>query len=337
MDRNKIVEKISQKKRFLIDYANLNEGFFLNQKTLFKNKREIEIFTKNPLNGLPSLIPSNLGYFNYGCDHPNYSLDENFFYNIIFRLKKSIKYEPIKILNSFGNFYAPEVLGVSGKQNINLYKNILKFNKLSKLKIRKINKKYKKVCAFQTRNIPHLGHELLIQKLLERFDHVIVNPVIGPKKTGDVKYKALSTAFEFLIKKKYGHKKLSFVPILANMFYAGPFEAIHHANIRASLGIKYFLIGRDHAGAQNAYRPDAAYKLANKFKQSLKLKPIILKGSYFCHKCDNIIIKGDCNHRNLKNISGTDFRYHLLKKKFFKYADYNMQVRLKKLDGIFIR
>ena len=32
------------------------------------------------------------------------------------------------------------------------------------------------------------------------------------------------------------------------MFYAGP-EALHHANIRKSLGFKNFVVGRDHAGA----------------------------------------------------------------------------------------
>ena len=42
------------------------------------------------------------------------------------------------------------------------------------------------------------------------------------------------------------------------MFYAGPREAVHHTKIREKLGFEYFSIGRDHAGANNAYDPAAA-------------------------------------------------------------------------------
>ena len=40
----------------------------------------------------------------------------------------------------------------------------------------------KKVGAFQSRNIPHLGHEKLINKLLEKCDVVIINPVWSKKR-----------------------------------------------------------------------------------------------------------------------------------------------------------
>ena len=39
-----------------------------------------------------------------------------------------------------------------------------------------------KIGAFQTRNILHLGHELIINEMLEFCDHVVINPVLGPKK-----------------------------------------------------------------------------------------------------------------------------------------------------------
>ena len=203
MDRDKIIETITQKKRYLIDYANLKGGIFFNQKSLFKSKKEIEFFLKDPSKGLPILIPSKLPYFNYKIDQKSYSINENFLYKKIFRIKKTSKsYKPLKIISSFGYLYSAQILDISGKKNKDLYEHIKKFNKLSKLQISRIIKKHKKVCAFQTRNIPHSGHELLIKNLLEKFDHVIINPVIGPKKSGDVKFSALRKAFHFLIKNK---------------------------------------------------------------------------------------------------------------------------------------
>ena len=56
--------------------------------------------------------------------------------------------------------------------------------------IKELKLQYKEIAAFQTRNIPHLGHEKIISKLLEVCDHVVINPVIGPKK-GDIKLNVL--------------------------------------------------------------------------------------------------------------------------------------------------
>ena len=56
-----------------------------------------------------------------------------------------------------------------------------------------LKKDSKNIGSFQTRNIPHFGHELIIQRLLEVCDHVVINPVIGPKKSGDVTIECLKS------------------------------------------------------------------------------------------------------------------------------------------------
>ena len=48
------------------------------------------------------------------------------------------------------------------------------------------------------------------------------------------------------------------------MHYAGPREAMHHINLREMVGFNRFTVGRDHAGAQNNYRPLDAYKIVTK-------------------------------------------------------------------------
>ena len=74
---------------------------------------------------------------------------------------------------------------------------------------------------------PIFGHELIIKKTLESCAAILViNPVIGPKKKGDVSVSCLNFVFNDLIKRKYKYK-ISFEPILANMhYYAGPREAV---------------------------------------------------------------------------------------------------------------
>ena len=68
------------------------------------------------------------------------------------------------------------------------------------------------IAAFQTNNIPHLDPEKIISKLLEVCDHVVINPVIRPKKRRH-QVKCPTEDFEYLIHKQYG-SKISFTDIL---------------------------------------------------------------------------------------------------------------------------
>ena len=213
---------------------------------------------------------------------------------------------------------------------LNLY---IKKNETSINQILSIKKKHKSIGAFQTRNIPHLGHEKIIERMLEECNHVIINPVVGPKKIGDIKIEKLEKIFNYMIKHKFD-SKVSFVPIDTNMYYAGPQEAIHHSFIREKLGFSYFSIGRDHAGADNVYNEEAAIKLAYRNLGNFKIKLIIHNGSYFCPSCNEVILSGECEHdkNNFLNISGSNFRKSINQKLYFKYADKNLQNYLIKIN-----
>ena len=76
---------------------------------------------------------------------------------------------------------------------------------------------------------------------------------------------------------------------------------------------------------QNLYPQSRAVKLVNKYKSKFKIKPFVSKGGYYCKKCGKYVIKGTCMHKNLTNISGTEFREHMNKKLIYKHADKNIQ------------
>ena len=301
MQKTEFLNKITGKKRFIIDYANLISGNFLYQKSLLSFDN-LDLFFKNPFLGIPILFPKKLIFFQYFGKSYDYRVSKLKIKKYIFLTDKE-KYTPFKNFFKNGNIFVSKI--VIKKKNISLVRKIIKYNKKSYNKINFIINKFKEenVCAFQTRNIPHLGHEKILQNLLK-------------------KYK----------------KKVSYIPFVANMFYAGPREAIHHANIRYLMGFKNFSVGRDHAGDEGLYHPEAAINLIEKYKKFLNINIVTTHGAYFCLKCNKIVIKNECNHKNLLNISGTEFRKCLKNKIYFNYADYDMQKFIFSLkDKLFVR
>ena len=123
------------------------------------------------------------------------------------------------------------------------------------------------------------------------------------------------------------------------MFYSGPREAIHHSILRKNLGFDQFLVGRDHAGAENVYKPNLAYQTVKKVSKKLGIKVLAYKGSYFCKTCNRIVEKGACKYKKKKckyeNISGKTFRKYIKNKKYFAFADKDLQNYIFKFKNIF--
>jgi sulfate adenylyltransferase len=319
LQSTKFVNTLVGEKKYLIDYANLKQNLFLFQGS-FLNKKQVLDFFKKKYFGIPVLFPLKLKIFNY-AESEKYTINKNFLLKKIYHTKKK-KYKPyinyIQFGNQFANFVKPKAA------YLNLINKIIAFNKSSINEIKKIKKNFSNICAFQTRNIPHYGHEKILDYLLSKYDHVVINPLIGPKKRGDIKFDILDVIYKFLIEQKY-KKRVSYIPFIANMFYAGPQEAVHHANLRYSLGFNNFIIGRDHAGSENLYHPHQAFNYIAKLQTYMSIKVDKVLGSYFCKKCEDVVIKNSCPHFSLVDISGTEFRNCLKNKKYFKYADYKLQ------------
>ena len=314
--------------RYLIDYANLKQGLIKYQKK-FLSKKKFKKFEKKKYLGCPLVLPLGIKYFDYSTCNSIFTISRERVKNKIF-FCKSNDYIGLKIFFRYGNKFCTGA--TLKKKYIKDFNSIIKKN----LKLIYLIKKYKlknKVSSFQTRNIPHLGHELIIQRLIGKKKKLFINPLIGMKKKGDCKNDSLKNIYKYLLKKKLYKKKVIYGPVICNMNYAGPREAIHHSYIRQNLGFDEFTIGRDHAGAENNYSPLEAKKFVNKNKQKLKINIFFHNGAYFCKKCKKIILKGDCNHKKLDDISGSEFRNKLTKKKKFLYARISLQKYISKLKG----
>ncbi len=312
--------------RYLIDYANLKQGLIKHQND-FLSKDSIKSFLKKRYLGCPLVLPLGIKFFNYPNLKNSFKISKREARKYIFKCKSN-NYIGMKIFFKYGDkFYNGAKLKKKYRKDLNL---IIKENKKLISTIKKIKIK-KKVSSFQTRNIPHFGHEKIIQKLISKNKILIINPLIGMKKKGDCKNDVLKKIFQFLIQTKFYKSKVLYGPVICNMNYAGPREAFHHSYVREKLGFNEFAIGRDHAGAEDNYGPTEAAKYIDKYKKYLKIKIVSHQGAYYCRKCLKIVIKGDCKHNKLDNISGSEFRKYIIHKKKFALANDELQKHIYKI------
>lgn len=168
---------------------------------------------------------------------------------------------------------------------------------------------WKSIVGFQTRNVPHVAHEMLQKAALNIYDGLFLNPLIGKKKIGDFTDDLIISAYESLIDYYFPKNRVLFSTIHTSMRYAGPREAIHHAIMRKNFGCTHFIVGRDHAGVGNYYPPFAAQEIFQKYPD-LGITPVIFPSFYFCKKCMSFANEKTCPHgiESKEELSGTMMR-----------------------------
>jgi sulfate adenylyltransferase len=163
------------------------------------------------------------------------------------------------------------------------------------------DKGWRTTVAFQTRNVPHVGHEDLQKTVLGLCDGLLIQPLIGKKKPGDFKDEVILEAYKVLIQEYYSpaHVFLNILP--TEMRYGGPKEAILHAIMRKNYGCTHIIIGRDHAGVSRPdktpyYGEEEAIEFFEGFAD-LGIKPIVIRGDFWwCRKCGRVASNRNCPH-----------------------------------------
>jgi sulfate adenylyltransferase len=116
---------------------------------------------------------------------------------------------------------------------------------------------WRRVIAFQTRNPMHRAHhELTLRAATEAGANLLVHPVVGLTRPGDIDHYVRVRCYEALLARYPQHTaKLALLPLAMRM--AGPREALWHAIVRKNHGCTHLVVGRDHAGpgADPAGRP----------------------------------------------------------------------------------
>jgi len=170
-------------------------------------------------------------------------------------------------------------------------------------------KSWRTVVGFQTRNVPHLGHEYVQKTALSFVDGIFINPLIGRKKRGDFKDEVILEAYATLIENYFLKDNAVLAILETEMRYAGPREAIFHAIMRKNFGCTHFIVGRDHAGVGDFYDPFAAHRIFEEFPD-LGIVPLFFRTFFYCRKCGGVANEKTCPHseEDRVNFSGTTIR-----------------------------
>ncbi|MHB1708351.1 MAG: sulfate adenylyltransferase [Thermoplasmataceae archaeon] len=198
---------------------------------------------------------------------------------------------------------------------------------------------WKTIAAFQTRNIPHLGHEYLQKSALNMVDGLFINPVVGRKKAGDFNDAIIVGAYDQALKSYYPSERVLFSVLHYEMYYAGPREAVMHAIMRKNFGCTHFIIGRDHAGVGDYYPPYAARKNLEGF-DDLGIEIIPFEEAVYCKACRWITTVNNCPHGEDRRIR---FSASMIREKLQKGMDIPEEIMrgdevewIRKQDNIFM-
>ena len=179
---------------------------------------------------------------------------------------------------------------------------------------------WRKIVAFQTRNPLHRAHqELTFRAAREAEANLLIHPVVGMTKAGDVDHFTRVRCYEAVLD-KYPQSTTTMSLLNLAMRMAGPREAVWHGLIRRNHGCTHMIVGRDHAGpgktsqGTDFYGPYEAQDLFRAHQDEIGLTMVDFKNMVYVQERAQYEPDGEIPDRDavtILSISGTELRRRL--------------------------
>ena len=177
---------------------------------------------------------------------------------------------------------------------------------------------WRKIVAFQTRNPLHRAHqELTFRAAREAEANLLIHPVVGLTKPGDVDHFTRVRCYEAVLS-KYPSQTTHLSLLNLAMRMGGPREALWHAIIRKNHGCTHFIVGRDHAGpgkngaGQDFYDPYAAQEMVRTHEAEVGIEMVDFRQMvYVQEKAQYYPVNEVPEGSTVLDISGTELRRRL--------------------------
>ncbi|MDQ2695062.1 MAG: bifunctional sulfate adenylyltransferase/adenylylsulfate kinase, partial [Pseudomonadota bacterium] len=177
---------------------------------------------------------------------------------------------------------------------------------------------WNRVVAFQTRNPMHRAHQELTFRAAQMAEaNLLLHPVVGMTKRGDIDHYARVRCYEHLLK-RYPEQTTTLSLLNLAMRMGGPREAVWHAIIRKNHGCTHFIVGRDHAGpgrnsrGADFYGPYEAQELVAKHQDELGIQMVPFQEMVYVQEKAEYVPHNEVRSEDtVLRISGTEFRRRL--------------------------
>ena len=177
---------------------------------------------------------------------------------------------------------------------------------------------WRRVVAFQTRNPLHRAHqELTFRAAKEAQANLLIHPVVGMTKPGDIDHFTRVRCYEAVLD-KYPSATTTMSLLNLAMRMGGPREAVWHGIIRKNHGCSHMIVGRDHAGpgknsaGEDFYGPYDAQELFREHAEEIGIEMVDFKHMvYVQERAQYEPVDEVEDGMTVLNISGTELRRRL--------------------------